>query len=40
MREFSIHQAQQTEELPGGGLLAQIWLNVARRLGSRFHWSR
>ncbi len=40
MRDFTMHQAQQMGELPGGGLLAQLWRNVVRRLESSFHWSR
>ena len=36
MRDFAMHHAQQTGELPGGGLLAQFWRNVARRLGLGF----
>jgi hypothetical protein len=40
MRDFTMHQAQQMGELPGGGLFAQLWRNVARRLESSFHWSR
>ena len=30
MRDYDIHQAQQMGELPGGGLLAQFWRNLAR----------
>lgn len=30
MRDYDIHQAQQTGELPGGGLLAQFWRNLTR----------
>ena len=40
MRDFAMHQAQQMDELPGGGILALIWRNMARRLESSFHWSR
>ncbi len=40
MRDYELHHAQQTGELPGGGLLAQFWRNVTRRFGSNFHWAR
>ncbi len=40
MRDYDIHQAQQMGELPGGGLLAQLWRSVTRQLGLSFHRSR
>ncbi len=32
MRDYDVHQAQQSGELPGGGLLARFWRNLARQL--------
>ena len=40
MRDYDIHQAQQMGELPGGGLLARFWHNLARQFASGFGRSR
>ena len=36
MRDYAMHQAQQTGQFPGGGLLAQFWRNLAKQFGSGF----
>lgn len=40
MRDYELHQAQQMNELPGGGLLARFWRNLAKQFASGLSRSR
>ena len=40
MRDYAMHQAQQSGEFPGGGLLARFWHNLAKQFASGLGRSR